>query len=138
MFYSKTIYGMGITPHPLLNGDEMDRAQDGVATGRMAQSVGVGLIGAGGVLSVKRMLETRGELGCNAISAAVRHELGHVLGVKDHCADGKCIMQENRDNGVEGQGYVDFLERFVKPGLDFCRSCNWKISAAVSRIRFGF
>ncbi|MDD5340668.1 MAG: hypothetical protein PHV13_05490 [Candidatus ainarchaeum sp.] len=139
MLCPKTIYGMGVTPHPLRNGDAMDQVPEGAATGELPHTMGVGLIGAGGVLSVQRMLETKGELGEKAISAAVRHELGHVFlkGEKgrdhgsSHCTDEKCIMQAN-------ENYADFLRRFVEPALDFCRGCQGRIGAAVSRIRYGF
>jgi hypothetical protein len=140
VLYSKTIYGIGITPHPLLDGDATDLIRDRAASGRGVHAVGLSVFGAGGLVSVQRMLETKGELGERAISAAVRHELGHVFlkggedrdhkGRDSHCTDETCIMQAN-------ENYADFIERFVKPGLDFCRHCQGRIGAAVNRIRHG-
>jgi hypothetical protein len=126
MAYPKTIYGLGVTPRRLNGAD--NKAADAPLV------LGVGLNRSGGVLSVFRMLETEGELGENAVAAAVRHELGHIfLKVKNgephydggHCRDTDCIMQKNGN-------YNDFIERFVKPGLGFCLECAGRINAAIS------
>ncbi len=113
----RSIFGLGITPYQLgLAGEN----------GAVNGSLGVSRPGAAGVVSAWMMMKTGGDLGGKAISAAVRHELGHIFGITPHCTDEKCIMQANHD-------YADFIERFVKLGLDFCRECQAKISAGVGR-----
>lgn len=118
LIYAKTIYGLGITPMPLL------RRDDGME--EPEKELGVGMAGIGGIISIHKMLEGEPGLLDMAIAAAVRHELGHVFRGKGHCADEKCIMQANKD-------YPDFVERIVKPALDFCHECRLKIGEGVHR-----
>ncbi len=62
-----------------------------------------------------------------SVELAVAHELGHVFGRKEHCGKEGCLMQANRD-------FADFIDRFVIPGVDFCRDCSSTISCAINRM----
>jgi hypothetical protein len=67
------------------------------------------------------------ELALKSIELAVKHELGHVFGRTGHCEKDGCLMQANR-------GFADFIDRFVREGLDFCGRCSSTISCTVSRM----
>jgi len=71
------------------------------------------------------------ELALKAVELAVVHELGHVFGKKGHCEKAGCVMQTNR-------GFPDFIERFVRPGVDFCRDCAATVNSAVCKMISGF
>ncbi len=62
-----------------------------------------------------------------SIELAVMHELGHVFGVQGHCENKGCLMQAN-------ENFADFIDRFVIPGVNFCRNCSSTISCAVNRM----
>jgi len=68
-----------------------------------------------------------GGIALKSIELAVAHELGHVFGKTGHCEKDGCLMQANRD-------FADFIDRFVIPGVNFCRDCSSKISCAVNRM----
>jgi len=116
--FDKTIFGLGITPNPL---------KEHNGTGAPENRIGLSLPGCGGIVSTSSMLELVKYLHLEIITASVEHELGHILGIKGHCNDEKCIMQANTS-------YGDFIRRFVVPALDFCRDCQARINAAVNRI----
>jgi hypothetical protein len=116
LFLNKNIFGLGITPKPI-------RESNGI--GAPEYRIGLSLPGVGGVVSINRKPDDE-RLYPASITAAVKHELGHIFGGKSHCNDQKCIMQENTD-------YADFIARFVVPALGFCRGCQEKITAAISK-----
>jgi hypothetical protein len=156
---ARSIYGLGITPNPLnpeTGGTESDnevvlsgvggvlsihsffryRLSDGEMFRRQVawmQDELNGLFGIrfSGKLSISHPFcgYKRPENGLfdAAIGAAVQHKLGHIFGISQHCTDETCIMQA--DNG-----YPDFMERFVKPALDFCGRCQERIGIAVEAL----
>ena len=65
-----------------------------------------------------------------AIRLATMHEMGHVLGKKEHCANGNCLMQENKD-------HMDFIQNFVEKGRKFCSECAGIMAAGASRLSCG-
>lgn len=116
--FPKKIFGLGITPNLLFR-----------ANARTCEpATGLSITGKG-VLSVYNIIRfSCGEGGFRqtAIETAVRQELGYMFGVGSLCSDEKCIMQGSKD-------YADFVERIVKPALDFCHACQDRIVTAISR-----
>ena len=114
------IIGVGITPAPLF------RMENGVKEPRIGLSRHL----QGALVSISSFMDFEYSTSQKAIELAVAHELGHIFMEKrGHCADEKCLMQENRN-------CMDFLDRFVKPGLDFCRKCLYDIKTGVSMFTF--
>jgi len=117
LFFDKRIFGLGITPFNLYE------VVDGGQRGAVEPRLGLSMVNAAGIVSIRTIRgELDGEEASDAVTAAVRHELGHVFGLAGHCTNASCIMQAN-------ENFLDFVERFVKPKLDFCRDCR----AALSR-----
>jgi hypothetical protein len=116
VFFDKKVYGLGLTS---------ERLREEVIVNEFSNSlegrIGVSRTGAAGIISVSRFLDLDTELRAAAVSSAAAHEMGHVFGLNAHCASSSCIMQENTN-------HIDFIEKFAKARLDFCRGC-------VSRIR---
>ena len=96
------------------------------------RALGLSAQGAGGIVSISRLREVchNSQL-ADAIKLAVMHEMGHVLGRKDHCANDGCLMQENRD-------HLDFIENFVEKGRKICWECSGMIASGVSRLASDF
>lgn len=128
ILHEKVALGLGVTPVQLfgLNDSPLEGASDLPTREAL---IGVGKFDASAILSLFRFRQAMPDeqLRLAAIELAAVHETGHLFidskGV--HCQNDSCVMQENR-------GLLDFLERFVKPQLDFCRECAGKISVRVS------
>ncbi|MEW6036244.1 MAG: hypothetical protein AB1529_06535 [Candidatus Micrarchaeota archaeon] len=130
LIYERSIFGVGLTPNTLLEAAE--DSEGGYK--EPARMTGLSMSGVGAIVSLSMMRSLDAGLKALAIETAVAHELGHVFKERGtgHCPDAGCIMQEN-------ENFLDFLERFVKPRLDFCRSCSAEISTGVNmleRIRY--
>jgi len=111
LFFDKRIFGLGITPFKLYE------VLDGQPC-TVEPRIGLSLPNAAGIVSLHAIRgELDGDEAADAATAAVRHELGHVFGRTGHCTNASCIMQAN-------ENFLDFVERFVKPKLDFCRECE--------------
>jgi len=111
LFFDKKMLGLGVTPFKLYE------VIDGLPSS-VEPRIGLSLPDAAGIVSIHTIRgELKGDEATDAVTAAVRHELGHVFGLHGHCANASCIMQEN-------ENFLDFIERFVKPKLDFCRECE--------------
>ncbi len=144
--------GIGLTAQPL----------EAPGYPQKRRMVGVSRFDSGAVVSVARMREFYGPGGAyrdrnagvypEAVRYAVMHEMGHILiergrggdwaldaesaeggkarsEAKSHCPNKGCIMQEN-------ENVHDFVERFVKSGLDFCADCSARISSRLCSLRF--
>ncbi len=130
LIYDRNIFGVGLTPNTLFEAAEESEGRPG-EPGRMT---GLSMSGVGAIVSLSKARGLEPGLAALAIETAVAHELGHVFKERGagHCPDAGCIMQEN-------ENFLDFVERFVKPRLDFCRSCSAEISMGVNmleRIRY--
>ncbi|MEW6036553.1 MAG: hypothetical protein AB1529_08130 [Candidatus Micrarchaeota archaeon] len=132
LFVSKEILALGLTPSPMSEfvGEEFST--------RLERRVGVSRECVGAVVSLSQARAMEGGmqaapyrnlsdpgLALRSVELAVRHELGHVFG-KRHCRNEGCLMQENRD-------FPDFIERFVRKNLDFCRDCSAAIGSFICR-----
>jgi len=93
-----------------------------------SRSLGLSAHGIGGIVSVSRLREIcYSAQAMRAIRLAVMHEMGHVLGRKDHCSNDGCLMQENRN-------HMDFVERFVEMDRKICMDCSGIIASTVPRL----
>lgn len=110
LFFDKMMFGLGVTPFKLYE------VVDGLPAS-IEPRVGLSMPNAAAIVSIHSIRELKGDDATDAVVAAVRHELGHVFGLSGHCANESCIMQEN-------ENFLDFVQRFVKPKLDFCRDCQ--------------
>lgn len=100
---------------------------EGELVNESGRSIGLGMVGMGAVVNVRAFEAIEdATVRDSAIRLATIHELGHVFGINGHCKQPTCVMQENKDK-------KDFVERFVIPGLDFCRECVSVINKEVSR-----
>lgn len=102
--------GIAITGSSLVR---VDSGRDLISDGKV---IGLAMYKMGAVANVGafRTIENA-TVRDDAIRLMIIHELGHVFGIGKHCTQ-NCVMQENKDK-------QDFIERFVIPGLDFCRDC---------------
>jgi hypothetical protein len=117
-FPERNTMGLGITPMRIID--------ISIPKGGMRGNLGVSHPAFGGLVSIARFRKLGGGLSLKAIELAVAHEIGHVLGNREHCAN-DCLMQENRD-------YHDFVERFVKRDLGPCRDCMGRASLAIKAL----
>lgn len=142
IFFTKDIIPMALTPNRMV-----ELVDNGLDYLKGEPRIGVARQGEGAVVSLFRIrqlspegvmmdgapyrLEAETGLRAKAIEVAVGHELGHVLGRKSHCPTSGCIMQEN-------ENFIDFVERFVKQRVDFCRECCSVIGSNVNRMQYDF
>jgi len=115
------IIGVGITPAQLF------RMENGVKEPR----IGLSRHQQGALVSISSFMDFEYSTSQKAIELAVAHELGHIFIDRSerHCPDKNCLMQENKD-------CMDFLDRFVKPELDFCRKCLYDIKNGIRMFTF--
>lgn len=117
---NRTSIGMGVTPHAISGWiSQLDAhvAYPGIARCGVAGVASTSFLYTNLDLSARMKLAT--------IRAVMKHELGHLLGRKGHCENAGCIMQNRPVNSF-------FIERVVKPGLDFCKKCEKEIRRWVS------
>ena len=118
-FRDLPIIGLGITSmrmEALVGDSEFPRKEPRIGLSRK---------GAGAVISINRFRDLDPETASEAIQASAAHELGHVFGVRGHCSNPGCIMEENKD-------YLDFVDRFVRTKRDFCRACGSIIRSSIA------
>lgn len=115
LFRDRDVHGLG-----LMAGTLFENTADG-----QVRRIGLSAPKVGAVLSISRFRSLPDAIKLKAIELAAKHEIGHVLGISEHCIRDYCLMQENRD-------YLDFLNRFVLKELDFCILCSSGISNNVN------
>ena len=127
-FFPKSVLPLGLTP------SRMREAVDESEAYKLEPRLGIARANEGALVSLSRIRESatggsphrsEPDTALKAIEMAVVHELGHVLGRKDHCARQGCVMQGN-------ENYLDFIERFVRKGVDLCWECSSMISSSIS------
>lgn len=142
IFFPKDVIPFGLTPHRIT-----ELVDNGLGHLKGEPRIGVARQNEGAVVSLFRVRQldsegrgmaadpyratTETNLGAKAIEVAVSHMLGNVCGKREHCPTAGCIMQEN-------ENYIDFIERFVKQKVDFCRDCSSKIRSSISRLMFDY
>lgn len=109
--------GLGLGPYPLLL--EIDNS-------KTESCIGVAKTGVGAVVSIFGIRNAQNffykgisidkKTAIEAIEIATAHEIGHVLGITEHCKN--CIMKEN-------SCFRDFIENLRS---DLCKECFSKIS----------
>ncbi len=137
LFVSKDTLPLGLTPSPmseLVGGEFSTRLERRVGLSRECMGALVSLSHSrgmeGGMPSAPYRDGRDPGLALKSIELAVRHELGHLFG-RRHCRNESCVMQENRD-------FADFIERFVRKNLDFCRDCSGAIGSFICRWTSGY
>ncbi len=89
-------------------------------------STGLSYKDTGGVVSLRKIrLMSDLDLSMKTLSAAVAHEMGHVLGVEGHCGDERCLMRAN-------EHIEDFVEITVMQARDLCRRCESIIASSIA------
>ncbi|MCI0504142.1 hypothetical protein L0Y65_05535 [Candidatus Micrarchaeota archaeon] len=136
---SNDILPLGLTPscmNEIVYGEYSSRLEIRLGLSREKEGAIVSLFRIRGIASTQtlsgpyRTADDAG-LALKAIETAVVHELGHVLGKTGHCESEGCVMQAN-------SSFEDFINRFVRPGLDFCRECARTVNMAVCRMTTGY
>ncbi len=125
------IIGIGLTPERLVE------CVEGSGIDRLEGRIGISTLKQGAVISLDRIRAARKNLDRDtflnegeadkAIEIAVAHELGHVFGISEHCTNTSCSMQENVD-------FKDFIERFVRRAVDFCRESSSRIRSTINEL----
>lgn len=123
LVYDKHMIGLGLTDSSLYVDREIHSRPIYMPL------MGMAMEGAAAIVSISKIRREHPELSDMAIETAVVHELGHVfIESKAHCTTPSCIMQAN-------ENYLDFIERFVKARLDFCRLCREEVQLNVNSIQ---
>lgn len=127
LIFNKRMFGAAITTAQLHEREEPEGGE-GMGAAAIKPMLGLSFTGAAAVISVFALRSLDAETEALTIEAAVRHELGHVFGLRGHCTGASCIMQAN-------ENYLDFVERFAKARLGFCTGCEAKVRGFLGAAR---
>lgn len=126
MLFPRLMIPVVLIPQELL---ETSHENNGQARDTMKRRLALALKGRGGVVSLAkiRTLEDP-KLAADTLAIAVVHTIGQILLGPNNCRNTNCVRHENND-------FVDFVERFVRTKLDFCKRCAVEIGINAVRLK---